>query len=120
MLGVTLNDPYKLKNTSAPVAVLIGPTTGSSGEMTAMSFIGKPGAKLFGQLSSGHTTANQSFPLSDGSLLLLAVSVTADRNKKEFKGKIHPDELISMDSSGDKTLAAAQAWINEAILLKNK
>lgn len=40
MLGVTLNDPYKLKNTSAPVAVLIGPATGSSGEMTAMSFIG--------------------------------------------------------------------------------
>ena len=85
-----------------------------------MSFIGKPGAKLFGQPSSGHTTANQSFPLSDGSILLLAVSVTADRNKKEFKGKIQPDELIVMNSADDKTLTAAQAWINEVSLLKNK
>jgi len=120
MLGVTLNDPYKLKNTNAPVAVLIGPATGSSGEMTAMSFIGKPGTKLFGQPSSGHTTANQSFPLSDGSMLLLAVSLTADRNKKEFKGKIQPDEIIAMDNVSDKTLSAAKAWISEVGLLNNK
>lgn len=113
-LGVNLTNPYKIKNRKTPVAVLIGPRTGSSGEMTAMSFIGKPGVRLFGQPSAGFTTSNQSYPLSDGSMLLLATSITADRNKKEFMPRIQPDEIVSMEGETDKTRITAIDWVNKS------
>jgi len=60
--GVTLTvpNPYKIKNKNTKIAVLIGPRTSSSGEMTTISFIGKKTARLFGASSGGYTTASGS------------------------------------------------------------
>lgn len=113
-LGVTLQDPYKLQNPNIPVAVLIGPGTGSSGEMTAISFIGRPNTKFFGNPSAGYTTANSNYPLSDGSMLLLAVSTTADRSKKEYKAKVTPEQITPASTDADSALEAAKTWLLEA------
>jgi C-terminal processing protease CtpA/Prc len=74
-----------------PVAVLIGPQTASSGEATAISFIGRPNTQFFGQPSYGLTTGNDLFMLSDGAAILLTVVVELDRTGKEYGGSIMPD-----------------------------
>ena len=104
--------PYRLRNGAARVAVLIGPKTASSGEMTAISFIGRPNTRLFGTKSGGFTTANRSFTLPDGAELYLAVSVSADRTGKQYPHGIVPDEEIDAQPNdpADPALAAAKAW----------
>ena len=109
---VTVSKPYKLKNSNAKVAVLIGPKTSSSGEMTAISFIGKKNAKTFGTLSGGYTTGNASYSLSDGATLLLAASFTADRNQIRYPKKIIPDVLIEVSKQGsDEVLKKSSDWL---------
>lgn len=112
-MGITVEHPYTIKKIDSKVAVLVGPWTGSSGEMTTVSFIGKPNTKLFGEQTSGYITANRGFKLSDGSYLYLAVSYVADRNKKEYRSKINPDVLVKSTPTDDLTLKAANAWILE-------
>jgi hypothetical protein len=112
-LGINIDEPYQLKKTESKIAVLIGGGTGSSGEMTATSFIGKANTKFFGQATGGYTSGNAPYNLSDGSVLLLAVSYTADRNKKEYKGKIQPDIVVKENEGEDTTLKAAQNWFLE-------
>ncbi|WP_449439415.1 S41 family peptidase [Pedobacter steynii] len=109
---VRVPNPYKIKNKTVKIAVLIGAKTSSSGEMTAISFIGKRKTKLFGSLTGGYTTANGSFKLSDGSNLLLASTYTADRNMKRYMKKISPDVVVSQHADGtDADLKAATAWL---------
>lgn len=112
-MGITISKPYQIKNKDSKVAVLIGPRTSSSGEMTTISFIGKAHTKLFGEPTGGYTTANRGFKLADGSYLYLASSYTADRNKKEYRGKIQPDVLIKPSGDGDEVLKAAVKWLSE-------
>jgi carboxyl-terminal processing protease len=52
---------FALAHAAAPIAVLIGPRTGSSGEMTALALIGRPGVRVFGAPSAGFTSANGTF-----------------------------------------------------------
>lgn len=105
--------PYHLKNETQKIAVLIGPMTASSGEATAISFIGKKNVKTFGTPSAGLTSANQGFKLSDGKMLLLASSYEMDRTGKNYTGKIQPDELVepSKDSDVDHQIQLATQWI---------
>jgi carboxyl-terminal processing protease len=106
-------DSYKIKNTNAKIAVLIDSKTGSSGEMTAISLIGLPNVKVFGQPSGGLTTANGTYDLSDGTKLNLANAWAADRTGKKYFGKIIPDNVIEnlMESDIDETLEAACSWL---------
>jgi len=112
-MGITVSKPYQIKNKESKVAVLVGPRTSSSGEMTTISFIGRPHTKLFGEPTGGYTTANKGFKLSDGSYLYLATSFTADRNKKEYRGKIQPDVFIKSSGNDDQVIKAALMWLNE-------
>lgn len=95
------------------MAVLIGPSTGSSGEMTALSFMGRPDTRFFGLPSGGYTTANGSYNLPDNAQLYLAVSVSADRNHKRYPHGITPDEEIKAPATDttDPTLDAAKVWL---------
>ncbi|MCX2575400.1 S41 family peptidase [Pedobacter sandarakinus] len=111
-MGVNITAPYTLKNSNPKIAVLVGPKTSSSGEMTAISFIGKSNVKLFGEPTGGYTSANAGFELSDGSFLYLAVSYTADRNKKEYRSKIIPDVLVKSSATDDAAINQAKIWIN--------
>jgi C-terminal processing protease CtpA/Prc len=103
---------YKIKRRSSPIAVLIDGHTASSGEMTAISFLGLPYVKTFGQPSAGYTTANYTFVLSSGVILQLATSYAADRKKHVYKDRIVPDVLVKENAAGaDDTLEAAMKWI---------
>ena len=104
---------YKLKKSAPKIAVLIGPHTTSSGEMTAISFIGKPNIKLIGKPTGGYTTGNQGHKLSDGSYLYIASNYCTDRNNKKYIDKIQPDIVVNVKSQTgeDATIKVAQNWL---------
>ncbi|MDI9275207.1 S41 family peptidase [Stenotrophomonas sp. PFBMAA-4] len=99
---------YRLRAGSAPVAVLIGARTASSGEAVALAFRGQAGSRSFGQPSAGFSTGNRPVTLVDGTTLLLTHNVMADRNGQGDGAKLQPDETTA---TGPATLAAAQAWL---------
>lgn len=113
--GTKVATPYQLRSKNVPVAVLIGPGTGSSGEMTAISFVGRPATRFFGKPTAGFTTANSSFNLSDGAKINLAVSVTADRNHKPYPKQLTPDQIVEKQpqETTNLTIEAAKAWLVE-------
>lgn len=101
---------------STRVAVLQGDQTGSSGEMTLVSFLGRPNLRTFGQPSEGLTTAVAMHDLADGAILGIAESVVADRTGKTYDGKIAPDEIAETDwtcyaTPQDPVVAAALKWL---------
>jgi carboxyl-terminal processing protease len=99
---------------SAPVAVLVGPRTVSSGEAVTISFIGRPRTRLFGLPTAGLSTSNTVIPMPDSSMVVLTVSVEADRNGKRYGEKIEPDEVIPaapVGSTSDPQLDRAVAWL---------
>jgi carboxyl-terminal processing protease len=98
---------FQLQHAAAPVAVLVGPTTASSGEMTAISFIGRKDARLFGNPTAGYMSANKTYPLSDGAILLLTSAGAADRLGREYVGPILPHE----QTDSEKSVLAAKQWL---------
>lgn len=99
-----------------PIAVLISGYTASSGEMTAITLIGRDKTKLFGEESAGYTTSNQGFEVDENSGLNLAVSYVVDRNGKIYSDNIKPDfEIIAGDDfedlKKDKKVISAIRWI---------
>jgi len=106
---------YKIKNTKTKIAILIDSLTGSSGEMTAISFMGLPNVKVFGQPSAGYTTANYTHTLSDGSQFLLAERFAADRTGKTYKVKVIPDVNVNdfSNTKGDSVVLTAKKWLLE-------
>lgn len=96
---------FTLKHGAAPVAVLIGPKTASSGEMTAAALIGRARVRGFGAASAGFTTGNGSFPLSDGAILVITGVTIRDRTGRDYTGPIQPDALAADAEQ------AAEAWL---------
>lgn len=99
---------YRLRAGTAPVAVVMGAGTASSGEAVALAFRGQPGSRSFGQSSAGFSTGNRPTTLVDGTTLLLTHNVMTDRNGQGDGGRMQPDQPTA---SGPATLAAAQAWL---------
>ncbi|RZK62935.1 MAG: hypothetical protein EOO85_31765 [Pedobacter sp.] len=77
-----------------PIAILISGNTASSGEMTAISSIGRKKSIVIGELSAGYTTSNLGFKLNKYSGLNLAVAYAADRNGKIYPKNIEPDIIV--------------------------
>lgn len=102
--------PYDEK---ARVAVLIGPMTASSGEVVTVAFKNRPKSLLFGQKTAAYSTGNANYTLSDGSMLFLAGSVYADREKVAYPKGIEPDVLVEDDpeTPKDEVLEAAVEWL---------
>jgi C-terminal processing protease CtpA/Prc len=84
-------NPYKLINSSIKVAVLTDNATASSGEAIAIAFRNASNTKSFGLRTCGVSTANAAYPLSDGAILNLTVSVMADRTLKKYGSNVLPD-----------------------------
>ncbi|MEN5394095.1 S41 family peptidase [Stenotrophomonas sp. TWI377] len=102
------NTQYTLRHPGAPVAVLFGPRTASSGEASVLAFRGRAASRSFGQPSAGYSTANTPQRLPDGSLLLLTGSVIADRNGVGDGNRLQPDVIVA---EGQDATTAAQAWL---------
>ena len=97
----------------APVAVLTGPRTASSGEIVAIAFRGRARTRSFGMPTAGLSTSNQPFQLPGGSMLNLTTAIDADRNGVKFGHEVPPDERIeaTADAESDAAMAAAMAWL---------
>jgi len=93
--------------TDTPVAVLIGPRTGSSGEMIAIAFEGRLATRFFGAPTAGLTTANRPFVLSDGAVLTVTTAKVEDRAGHLYDGPILPDQAAPDDTAEP----AAIAWL---------
>lgn len=93
---------------AAPVAVLQGPRTASSGEATLLSFVGRENTRRFGEPSMGLSTANGAFPLGDGATLALTTALMADRSGQVYGGRIPPDETVQGEKA---TKEAALRWL---------
>jgi len=110
--GVAIVTGYRVKKPATKIAVLYGKKTASSGEMTAICFIGKPNCRSFGEPTGGFTTGNQIFNLSDDNIFVLASTYVLDRNKKMYTGSIIPDVLIEK-SADVNVMDEARAWLKQ-------
>jgi carboxyl-terminal processing protease len=86
---------------TAPVAVLIGPTTASSGEALAVAFRGRKNCRFIGEKTNGLSSSNQPFVLSDGAEMWLTVAYFADRNGVRYESGLEPDQEVKSDTQGD-------------------
>jgi len=103
---------------SANVAVLVDSRTASSGEATAIAFIGRARTRTFGVPTAGLSTGNLPMSLPDGAMLVVTTAVDADRTGKVYSDGITPDEVIlgvPIDAPGyshdDPQMERAQAWL---------
>ncbi|MGN6421389.1 MAG: S41 family peptidase [Pseudobacter sp.] len=102
---------------SAPVAVLIGPGTASSGEITAAVFRQRPCTKLFGESSAGLANSTQGFLLGKDVYFLISTSRIGNKNKKPLPEIVIPDVPVKgNDAFGsiekDITVQRAIKWLN--------
>src|SRR5688572_9758042 len=86
-------EPYPLRD-DLPVAVLTGTLTAGAGEALAVAFAGRARSRRFGESTRGLTTSNTQKPLADGALLVLTVTVHADRTGTRYDDGIPPDETV--------------------------
>ena len=92
---VQVNGPaYQLKAASPAVAVLTGVNTASSGEAIVVSFRERPHTRSFGLYTTGLSTGQAGFTLSDGAMIFITTVVFADRTGQTYGDRIYPDELV--------------------------
>lgn len=97
------------------IAVLIGPSTASSGEMAAIFMLGKDRVYSFGGVTRGLTSSNTTISLKDGTLFFLAKGLMADLNKNIYYSGITPRFPLPIKHSEDQTFQYLKDW-----LLSNK
>jgi len=123
-LGAATSETYELARVAAPhplrddlpVALLTGPLTAGAGEALVVAFAGRAHTRRFGEATRGLTTSNTQIPLADGALLVLTVTVHADRSGTRHDDVIRPDEQVAIDwarfgTADDPVLAAACRWL---------
>ncbi|MGM9478533.1 S41 family peptidase [Pedobacter sp. GSP4] len=88
---------------TSKVALITGVLTGSSGEVTAMAFKGRPNTTFIGENTAGFTTGNISWPLPFDSTMALTSSYDCDRNGDYYEQLI-PDIAVSKQDNFDDLL----------------
>ena len=111
--------PHRLR-ADLPVAVLTSPLTAAAAEAIVVAFAGRARTRRFGEGTRGLPTSNTQIPLADGALLVVTVTVHADRSGTRYDDVIPPDQTIVIDwtrfgAAGDPVLAAACKWLATAI-----
>jgi C-terminal processing protease CtpA/Prc len=107
----------RLAHADAPVALLIGRATASSGEMTLVAFLGRPGVRSFGDSTAGFASANAGVPLPDGATLVVTGTYPRDRLGRRYPLRLAPDERVPPPAGGaaeDPALDSALAWLQAA------
>lgn len=89
------------------LALIIGPKTASSGEITTLMFRGQSNVRVFGSRTAGYASGNRGFKLSNGGTLVLTTSATIDRNGKKYWGPLDPDV------ESDRPLVSANDWLRQ-------
>jgi peptidase S41-like protein len=101
--------PRRIRNPAAPVALLVGRETASSGEMTLLAFLGRPHVRSFGDSTAGYTSSNTNVPLRDGTTLIVTSSYPRDRS-----GGLTPSSRVRTNScratARETTFRSAARW----------
>lgn len=110
--------PHPLRD-DLPVAVLTGPMTAQAGEALVVAFGGRARARRFGEGTRGVPIGSRTKALADGALIVLTVTVQADRTGARYDGVIPPDEAVAIDwnrfgAADDPVVAAACRWLGSA------
>ena len=105
-----------IKNEHIPVAVLIGPGTGSSGEFLTIAFKKRKNTIFLGSNTAGYITSVQGFKINDAVTLLLSTGYGRDRTDQIYDQAITPNIYIEApdsfnDVKNDKKVLAAANWI---------
>jgi carboxyl-terminal processing protease len=95
LVVANVTDPYELIVPNPKVAVLLDNGIASSGEVMAISFIGRANTRSFGSPTCGLSTSNLSFTLIGGYRLFLTNAYLAGRNKNKYGIPIVPDQSSS-------------------------
>ena len=103
-----IDAPYRFVVPHPRVAVLTDIGVASSGESIAIAFRGRPNTRTFGTATCGLSTAIDTFLLTNGARLNVAVSVLADRTTRRYGGVVEPDELVSDPA---QVVPRAIAWL---------
>jgi hypothetical protein len=93
-----------------PVTVLVSERTVSAGEMILVSLLGEDRVQTFGRTSAGMSTANATFPLADGSTLVLTTSRYALGDGPVYRGGIAPMHRDFPGDAWDASVRRAAAW----------
>lgn len=112
----SLKPQCQVRAQEMPVVLLIGNSTGSSGEFLVMAFKGRDNTLFLGNETAGYVTAVGGFPINDAAYLYLSTGYGMDRSGIVYKEAIQPDEVINSPDSfndirNDKKVQAAAAWI---------
>jgi hypothetical protein len=98
----------ELPHFSAPIAVLIGPNTSSSGEIAAAVFHGRPNSRSFGKPTSGDLSSNGDLWVSepDGLGIQITSSLITSAD-----GTFHVGERLVPLVDTTRPVGEAQQWI---------
>ena len=112
----SINPICSIANKDIPVAVLIGPGTGSSGEFLAIAFKKRKNTIFIGTETAGYITATKGFKINDAVTLLLSTGYGRDRTGQIYDRALSPDVYIKdpdsfNDIKNDKKVLAAVKWI---------
>lgn len=95
---------------NAPLAVLVGERTSSAGEMLLVALLGEERVQTFGRTSFGKSTSNMTYPLADGSTLVLTTHRYALGDGPVYRGGIPPMHPGAVGEPRDASLKAAAEW----------
>ena len=76
-----------------------------------IALLGEARVQTFGSTSSGMTTANATYPLPDGSTLVLTQSRYAIRDRPVIRGGIEPMHQIHPGASSVDRVDSAAEWV---------
>jgi len=95
---------------SGPLAVVVGKRTASAGEMLLVALLGEERVQTFGSTSYGMSTANGTYPLADGSSLVLTVSRYALGEGPVYQGGIPAMHPGAQDEPVEDAVKKAAEW----------
>lgn len=112
----SINPKCQIANKDIPVAILIGPATGSSGEFLAMAFKKRKNTVFIGTETAGYITATKGFKINDAVTLLLSAGYGRDRTGQIYDRAITPDIYVKEPDSfnnitNDKKVSVAAKWV---------
>ena len=115
---VVIDQPYRIVNANAAIAVLTSGLTASAGEATTIAFRTRATTRSFGERTTGLTTFNVRKRMPDGAFLDILNAVDIDRNGTIYDGPVPPDQFVGIDwtnigNQKDPVLTAATRWLGE-------
>jgi hypothetical protein len=95
---------------SGPLAVVVSKRTASAGEMLLVALLGEERVQTFGSTSYGMSTANATYPMADGSTLVLTQSRYAVGDGPVYQGGIPAMHPGAQNETVDDAARTAAEW----------